>query len=81
MNFFSTQVRTVRFTTDSMVWRCFSQQRDTVDNDNRTAEMEVRDAQAMRRWAESRSQDSAFAPMVHAAMVNHQQVMRRHRPR
>lgn len=68
------------FVTDPMVWRCFSQVREQAANDNRTPEQMVRDAQEMRRWAESRADNPSFARFVHAAMVEHQRVMRAMKP-
>jgi hypothetical protein len=60
-----------------MVWRCFSQVRDTTANDNRS----VHDMQGVRRWAESKANEPAFAPFVHMAMAEFQQFMREHRPK
>ncbi len=59
----------------------FSQTVDMTANDNRTAAMQVADAQAMRRWADSRADSPAFAPFVAQARQQAAVTMQANRPR
>ena len=68
---------------ESSNWWCVvnEQSRDLAANDNRNAQQQVEDAQAMRRWAESRASSPAYARQVMEAARQAQDVMRAMRPR
>jgi hypothetical protein len=59
---------------DPMVWRCFSQVRDRVANDNMTPFMMMQAARDMERWAAVRADSASFASMCFVAATTAQRM-------
>lgn len=76
----TTTARVAAFT--DREWVTVNEQcRDKAENDNRTAAEQVRDAQGLRRWADGRANDAAFAAQVERARQMSTEVLQRFKPR
>jgi hypothetical protein len=76
----STAMSSVRFVEPGhIVWRCFSQVRDTTANDNMSPFQMNRIASDLEAWARSKSDNPNFAQVCYAAAVEAKRMRRQAR--